>query len=146
MNKVIYTNDRFAILDVSTSTYPNKITLVDIEDLKRISLYHWSIKAKNNALYVYSHIDGNTLINSKINLRICTKKDNLRNVTSFNQRNGKYKGVRKLRKGGGYSARIKFNGKGIHLGTYVTEALAAHAYNKAAIALFGEFAKLNNVD
>lgn len=168
MNKIVNKGDKYTILDVSTATYPNKLTLIDTEDLDKVLKHHWSVTAKENFFYVYTYTNGkmmylarylmdfpesmlvdhknrNTLINCKSNLRVCTKKENLRNLESSNQYKGIYKGVRKTRKNGGWSARIKVNGKGIHLGTFPTALEAAKTYNSAAELLFGEFACLNKI-
>src|SRR3990167_1673980 len=42
-----------------------------------------------------------------------------------------------------WSARIKYEGKQLHLGTYQTEEMAATVYNRTAREYFGEFAQLN---
>jgi hypothetical protein len=42
-----------------------------------------------------------------------------------------------------FDVRIGTNNKNIYLGSYITEEQAAEAYNKKAIELFGEYAKLN---
>lgn len=44
-----------------------------------------------------------------------------------------------------WTAKIKKDGKGKHLGYYTDEGDAARAYNKAAIELFGEYAHLNDL-
>lgn len=96
------------------------------------------------------HLDANPLNNQKINLRICSHRDNTRNSRKKGKNNtSTYKGVcldswavkRKLRKK--WIARIKVNYKGINLGRYLTEIEAARAYNEAAVKYFGEFANLN---
>jgi hypothetical protein len=46
---------------------------------------------------------------------------------------------------GKYQANIKYQKKQMNLGTYETIDEAAHAYNKKAIELFGEFAVLNPI-
>lgn len=46
---------------------------------------------------------------------------------------------------GKFRASIKVNCKSINLGLYETMDEAAHAYNKAAIKYFGEFARLNPI-
>jgi len=166
MNTIIHSNKVYTILDISTPTFSHKFTLIDTEDLELVSKYHWGVGARGEYLFIYSyaegkriylsrllmrcptekvvdHINGNTFINSKINLRVCSRKENARNQNSFNQRKGKYKGVRKLREGGGFSARIKVDGKEIHLGTFLTAERAAQVYNTTAKLFFGEFANPN---
>lgn len=88
------------------------------------------------------HINGIRDDNRFANLRLADSKENQRNaklrkVASF------AKGVSAYRKK--FRASIKFNGKSIHIGYYSTIDEAAHAYNKAAIKYFGEFACLNPV-
>ena len=53
-----------------------------------------------------------------------------------------FKGVSNCK--GKWQAHIKLNGKKINLGTYVHKEVAARAYDKKAMELFGEFAVLNN--
>lgn len=54
----------------------------------------------------------------------------------------KYKGVKKA-SNGKYTAQIGYKGKKYHLGTYNTLFMACMAYDRKAIALFGEFACCN---
>lgn len=87
------------------------------------------------------HINHNTLDNRKSNLRVCTNAENSRNqILSSNNTSG-YKGVTKA--GNRWVAKISFNGKLIHLGTYNTPEEAAQAYDIAAKALHKDFALLN---
>jgi len=90
------------------------------------------------------HINGDGLDNRKINLRFATRSQQCMN-RSAQHKSSQYKGVRlwKMRKI--WQARIKTNGREIHLGYFHNEADAAKAYNAAAIEIFGEFAKLNAI-
>jgi hypothetical protein len=54
-----------------------------------------------------------------------------------------YKGV--TPNGSGWAAKIYYDGKSYHLGTYQTKKQAALAYNLAATKFFGEFAYLNEI-
>lgn len=85
------------------------------------------------------HKDHNRLNNRKNNLRICTSQDNAHNRRKF--KSSQYKGVTFNKHFGYYRAHIS-----ISIGTYLTAEEAAHAYDKKAKELFGEFAYLNFPD
>jgi hypothetical protein len=96
---------------------------------------------------VVDHINGNRLDNRKSNLRICTQFQNTKNRFKSRSNKSGYKGVSffkakyPLKKP--WVAEIVYNYKRISLGYFYTKEDAAKAYNKKAIELFGEFAKLN---
>jgi len=91
---------------------------------------------------IVDHINGDTLDNRRANLRLATPKQN-----SFNRRASSqygYSGVKKS--GGAWTAMISPDGIDIALGTYQTKQEAAAAYNVAAQAIYGEYARLNPVE
>lgn len=87
------------------------------------------------------HIDGNGLNNQRGNLRFCTSAQNNFNMRTQRKRSSPYKGVSP--NGVGWLARIGCGGKRFCLGTYKTPEEAAHAYDKAARELYGDFALPN---
>jgi len=87
------------------------------------------------------HRDGDTLNNTKSNLRICTNAENSRNSKAPKNNTTGFKGV-SIQNGRIYG-RIKFEGRDIHLGRFDSIQDAAIAYDEAAIKYFGEFARLN---
>jgi hypothetical protein len=44
-----------------------------------------------------------------------------------------------------WTAQIKLDGENIYIGSFVDEHTAAEAYNKKAVELFGEYARLNEL-
>lgn len=81
------------------------------------------------------HVDRDRA-NTKIgNLRLVTRHQNNGNQSKQSGKSSKYKGVHALRNGT-FQAAIKNGGKKIHLGTFMTEELAAEAYKEAAMVYF----------
>lgn len=141
-------------------------TFVDDIDYERISMSKWTIKRnKNDVAYArtYSygmdgismqnfilgvpgtvdHIDGDSLNNSRSNLRSCSHSSNCQNARMRKNKQVQAKGVRMH--GNKFSAVIKANKIQFSLGNYGDKDIAAHAYNKAAVKLHGEFARLNPI-
>jgi hypothetical protein len=94
---------------------------------------------------IVDHIDGNPLNNTRSNLRIATPAENVRNKRKNGTKKTKYKGVYLRPENGTWRVKIEKNGKQYNIGHFSSEREAAIAYNKAALEMFGEFAKLNEV-
>lgn len=84
------------------------------------------------------HIEG---LSNPLKVRLVTSGENNYNLNKRDNTRSKYKGVRAKRKK--WQAGICVNGKYKNLGVYEDEVKAAKAYNKAALELFGEFARIN---
>lgn len=66
----------------------------------------------------------------------CNRLLSPRNKTGF-------KGLSKHRASGSWDAKIKYQGRHIHIGTFGTKAEAARAYDRKAKEIHGEFARTN---
>jgi hypothetical protein len=90
------------------------------------------------------HINGDGLDNRRANLRRCSHAENLRNQRR--QSSSRPKGVSYRPDKGSkcWHARIKIAGVTKHLGYFATPEQAAEAYNRAARAAFGVYAKTNS--
>lgn len=161
------------ILQISCKTGVYDI-LLDIEDYDKLITKKWNIiknrngvcsvrhsyykNKKHMCLYIHryvlnysdnlviDHINGNPLDNRKCNLRICTNQENCRNQKVAKHSSGGIKGVSYNKNNKKWTARIGLNYTRIFLGYFNTKVDAAIAYNKKAIELYGEFAKLNEVN
>lgn len=112
---------------------------------KRIFVHRYITKCPNDK--VVDHINGNKLDNTRTNLRICSQSENSKNRSSKSG-TSKYKGVsfcstEKRKKK--WKAAIETHNKHICIGRFYTEKEAAIAYNKKAVELFGEYAKINKI-
>ena len=88
------------------------------------------------------HRDGNPLNNQKVNLRICTQKENCQNRAPQKSKS-RFKGVHWRHDSKKWQANIKADGIKYSLGAFEKEEAAAEAYNKAAQKYHGEYARLN---
>lgn len=149
---------------------------IDATDLPLIAGHHWRILQTRAPWrrYAYARIDGRTvymhrliantppgyetdhenrngLDNRRANLRTATRSQNRANIAKPVRADGgkassRYKGVswdctRDL-----WLAKIHVNGTARNLGRYRDEDEAARAYNEAAVAAWGEFARLNDLE
>ena len=148
-----------------------KVTIIDDEDFERINQFKWYAHKINNAFYArrnkdkknsiilhrvimnvtdpnqtVDHINGDTLDNRKLNLRVCDKAHNNLNRNRINKNNKSgYRGVHFNKRLSKWVAQINISkSKHKHLGVFNTAEEAARAYDKKAKELFGEFCgKLN---
>jgi hypothetical protein len=136
------------------------VALVDDDDYDKIKGYTWRLNGDgyvitgDGTIALHRLIVNNNMTDHKDNDKLNCQKYNLRSTThrlnGGNRRLGKnnttgFKGVSYCSNAQKYKATICFFGKNKHLGYYDNINQAAIAYNNAAIKLFGEHAKLNEV-
>ena len=141
---------------------PNKDTFIfDTSDFDFISQHKWSIensgyvhttiKGEHIRLHKYllgydgfiDHQNGDRSDNRRSNLRICTNAENVRNQRLSVRNTSGYKGVCFDKRREKFEASITVNFKKKFLGYYDSPVEAAHAYDRAAFLLHGEFARPN---
>lgn len=149
---------------INSNTKPQTEFLIDLEDLEKIKTSWWNygtihngkIYVKNkDCVYVHrfvmnakkgeqiDHINGNTLDNRKRNLRFCTNSQNASNKEKQINNTSGYKGVCYDKAKNKWKAQIAKHNKNYFIGLFDNKEQAAIAYNKKAIELHGEFARLN---
>lgn len=102
---------------------------------KRIELHRW-IMGEPKGKYV-DHINGNTLDNTRKNLRICSNATNLRNANHIRPNNTSgFSGVWFRTYSNKWVAEIKVNYKKIYLGSFENIEDAAKARKQAEIKYF----------
>lgn len=138
-------------------------TIIDYEDYERLksnNLLKWNAQKVGKKIYVsrsvkekkvylhrfimncpdgfcIDHINGNPLDNRKQNLRICSFRENARNVIKDG-----FKGVTKT-SNGKFQAQIQHKDVHITLGVFHKASEAARMYDLAAALVFKDFAALN---
>lgn len=127
-----------------------KNTCYAVTNINKVTVQMHRFIMKPSKKFMIDHINGNGLDNRRINLRICTRSQNLMNSNKpKNAKTSKYKGVSLNKQSKNHKkiwrSEIRLNKKGILIGYFKTEIEAAKAYNKKAKELFGQFAKLNGV-
>jgi hypothetical protein len=142
-----------------------KETIVDDDDFDELSKYKWyfnlgyavRMSARPNRMVLLmhreilktplgmdtDHINGNKLDNQRANLRICTRSENMMNTPKYPNKTSPYKGVYWFAQTNKWGSIISVNKKKLHLGFFVNPIDAARAYDIAALAYHGEFARIN---
>ena len=148
-----------------------KVALVDDEDFEYLNQWKWyannlcgkfyAVRSKRiNKKYagyllmhrvimnpikgfVVDHCNGDTLNNTKSNLRVCTYSQNRMNSVKTVYNKSGHKGVCWHKTGNKWVSKIEINKTVHYLGLFYDLKEAAKAYNEAAIKFHGEFAKLN---
>ena len=149
------------------------VVMVSDVDLDRVSAFRWSgyRMGRSGTMYAATgtprlymhrlitrapvgfdvdHRNGDGLDNRRENLRVCPHALNLANQAIQNRvKTSQYKGVsfdRHTRSRNKWGAYIKVNGARRWLGLHASEHEAAIAYNVAAAAAWGEYARLNIIE
>jgi hypothetical protein len=112
-----------------------------VEGRKRHILMHYDV-LRAPLGFETDHINGNRLDNRRSNLRLVTHQQNQWNRRKKANATSKYIGV--TADSGKWRARIHdLSGRLIGLGYYDKEETAARVYDKAALEMRGEYARLN---
>lgn len=154
MKKIVLTKGQYAI--------------VDDEDFEYLNQWKWFASKDHNTFYanrrhgktimqmhrllmkpkkyeVVDHINRNGLDNRRINLRICSSKENIRSAPKHKKKTSQFKGVHLPSGRNKWRVGIRVDGKRKFVGTFFSEIDAAKAYNNAAKKYFGRFAFLNDI-
>lgn len=147
-----------------------EVALVDDENFEKVCTYKWYLhnsgygarrgrKGERSVVFLHhqisgipedglqtDHINRDRLDNRKSNLRVATRSQNCANRAKPNiETSSEYKGVYFDYQSGRWRSVIEIEGKKKSIGRFSKEQDAALAYNKAAINLFGTYAKLNKI-
>ncbi len=95
---------------------------------------------------VVDHINGDTLDNTRANLRLASRSQNMANSQLAANNSSGAKGVCWDKTHNSWQAQIVVNGKRIRLGRFKAKNDAIRAYNVAAFTHHGEFAVLNMIE
>lgn len=145
---ILLANGEYAIIDTEDVDRVSRLTWAKGADAvaaylgggraasKYIYLHRYLLKVDDPNVLV-DHVNRNVLDNRKSNLRIATKQENAANM----DRGSKWKGVTHSRNK--WKAQITVDGQCRHLGVFESPEEAARAYDDAAQAAFGPYARGN---
>jgi hypothetical protein len=111
---------------------------------KQVKMHGMVLNVSNPRVFV-DHKNLDTLDNRKTNLRKANASQNSANRSAKKKGVSKYLGVAWMKGREKWTVWIKKDGSKKFLGYFKDEKEAANTYNKAAIELHGEFARLNTI-
>lgn len=129
--------------------YKHRLTFYAIRNLEIYPGVRTTVKMHRQVMRalggeLIDHKNGKGIDNQRDNLRIASSSQNSANRRAARKGSkSQYKGVSWHKQHGRWYAGICHNYKQIFLGLHDDEVEAAKAYDRKAIELFGEFAKLN---
>lgn len=163
-NEMLVIDNVCKIICYNTNHEETGHCLIDVNDMELCKQYKWHIShygyiiGANKGVQVkmhrfllgaqkgelVDHINNDKKDNRRSNLRLVDYSGNNQNVKKYRNNTTGFKGVYRI-KGSKhkYMAQIMHNYVSIYLGMFETAELAAAAYNKKALELFGDFAELN---
>lgn len=146
---IVSAEDYDRLMQWGWSMHPNgyacRLTHVDEKPARKGMMMHRQIMETPEGLET-DHINGNRLDNRRSNLRICTRMQNGANRRKQTSAlSSPYKGVYWCNRSKGWMAQIMVGKRNKYIGRFDNIFDAALAYNEKAMALFGEFARLNDV-
>jgi hypothetical protein len=107
---------------------------------KRYGLHRLIARARDDQ--EVDHIDGDTLNNTRENLRLCTRSQNMMNGPQRKKTSSGFRGVTWRKKEKNWVARIGFEGKLYYLGSFKNAKEAHDEYLRKAKELFGSFLRI----
>lgn len=153
----------FAVMNTKIFLTKGKYVLVDEDQYLSLSKHKWYChSAKSNKDYArrgdgifmhrflmnspegltVDHINGDSLDNRKINLRVCTLAENLRNKNIGKNNTSGFKGVGWHKGKQRWWAQVKLNGKKAYYQHFKDKEDAIEAYKRESRNYFGEFARI----
>lgn len=122
--------------------FKNKWYAVRKHKGRQLAMHTDVLKPSDGFIADHKHSD-QTLNNMRFNLRCANELDNARNAQKRCDNTTGFKGATYNKRLGKYIGQLFYQGKGIHLGCFLTAEEAHAAYCAKARELYGEFARFN---
>ena len=124
---------------------PSTLVLwMESQKRKNLCMHRFILNISDESIQI-DHVNGNTLDNRKINLRIANSSENASNKMRLSPQNSSgYRGVVWDKETGKWMAQIYKDNKRKFLGRFDNKQEAAKAFDEAAKTMYGKFhGKLN---
>ena len=142
IEEVVVSEDRWH--DVTQFTWSKDVVKNYYMNNKKVYLHRYLTNAKKGEIVDHINEGTNDISNhTNDNLRIASASENSHNRKKKNGCSSEFYGVDFQKKKNKWRSRVRKDGKEYCAGEYLTELDAAKAYNKKALEIYGDKAKLN---